>query len=71
MAGYAPIGHTDGQTDKEQTYRQEDAAATVDSGLGFLPIRSHEENDIIPGLIGHKKGGGRRRAAGCAGKKEY
>lgn len=73
MAGCAPIRHTDRQTDKEQTYRREDAAATVDLRLGFLPIRSYEENDIIPVLIGHKEGGGRQRAAGCVGEsmKEY
>lgn len=68
-----PIRHTDRQTDKEQTCRQENAAATVDFGLGFLPIRSYKENDIIPVLIGQQEGGGRRGAAGCVGEsvKEY
>lgn len=64
MAGCAPIRHTDRQTDKEQTCRQEDAVATVDFGLGFLLIRSYKENDIIPVLIGQQEGGGRRIAAG-------
>lgn len=73
MAGCAPIRHTDGQTDKDQTCRQEDAAATVDFGFGFLPIRSYKENDIIPVLIGQQEGRGRQRAAGCVGgsMKEY
>lgn len=60
MAGCTLIRHTDRQTDKEQTCRQEDAAATVDFGLGFLPIRSYKENDIIPVLIGQQESGGRR-----------
>lgn len=60
-------GQTDCQTDKEQTRRQEDTAATVDLGLGFLPIRSYKENDFIPVLIGRQEDGGRRRAAGRAG----
>lgn len=67
MAGCALIRHTDGQTDKDQTRRQEDAAATVDFGFGFLPIRSYKENDIIPVLIGQQEGRGRQRAAGCVG----
>lgn len=64
---------TDIQTDKEQTCRQEDAAATVDFGLGFVPIRSYNENDIIPVLIEQQEDRGRWRTAGCAGEsmKEY
>lgn len=64
---------SDGQTDKDQTCRQEDAAATVDFGFSFLPIRSYKENDIIPVLIGQQEGRGRQRAAGCVGEsmKEY
>lgn len=70
MAGCVPDQthrQTDKLTDEEQTRRQEDAAATVDLGLGFLPIRSYKENDIIPVLIGRQEGGGRRRAVGRAG----
>lgn len=60
---------TDRQTDKEQTCRQEDAAAaTVDFGLCFRPIRSYKKNDIIPVLIGQQEGGGRLRTAGCVGE---
>lgn len=64
---------TDRKTDKEQTCRREDAAATVDFGLGFVPIRSYNENDIIPVLIGQQEGGGRWTAAGSVGEsmKEY
>lgn len=68
MAGCALIRHTDGQTDKDQACRQEDAAATVDFGFGFLPIRSCKENDIIPVLIGQQEGRGRQRAVGCVGE---
>ncbi|CAB1423445.1 unnamed protein product [Pleuronectes platessa] len=59
-----PRSHwTDGPTDKEQTCRQEDAAATVDFGLGFVPIRSHNEDEIMAVLIGQQEGAGRWRAA--------
>lgn len=68
MDGCASIRHTDGETDKDQTCRQEDAAATVDFGFGFLPIRSYTENDIIPVSIGQQEGRGRQRAAGCVGE---
>lgn len=71
MAGCVLIRRTDRQTDcqtdKEQTRRQEDTAATVDLGLGFLPIRTCMENDFIPVLIGQQEDGGRRRAAGRVG----
>lgn len=54
------------QTDRQgQTHRQEDAAATVDLGLGFLPIRSCKESDIIPVLIEQQEGGGRWRPTEC------
>ncbi len=68
MAGCGLIRHTDRQTDKEQTCRQEDAAATVDFGLGFLLIRRYKENDIIPVLTGQQESGGRWGAVRCVGE---
>lgn len=68
MAGCALIRRTDRPTDKEQTCGQEDAAATVDFGLGFVPIRSDNGDEIIAVLIGQQEGAGRWRAAGHAGR---
>jgi len=62
MAGCVPIIQTE-----MQKCRQEDAAATVDLGLGFLPIRSYKEYDIIPVLIGQQEGTGKQEASGVCG----